>query len=134
MECNFKPFPNPPDIHKVENGQDKGLPVFGKLPEARCRFVPPSPQRGTNLSRSNDNAHANPGTANNDGNDNHINRGVSGNAISTTAIGSGGSNVLDFGHVSVGVEIERTVLLQNTGRFQATFFVHTSDLNMVRRC
>lgn len=141
MACFFISFPPAPNIHQVEGGQDKGLPISGKLPEARCRFAPPGPQRGTNLPRSNDNANANAGTtpapanaANNDGNDNHLSKGLSGNAAATTALGAGGSNVLDFGHVSVGVEVERIVMLQNTGKSQAAFFVDTSDLNLVRRC
>lgn len=86
---------------QVEGGQDKGLQVSGLLPETRCRFVP---QRGA---------------ANNNG-------GGDSKGGSTM-----GGSVLDFGWASIGVEIVRTVMLQNTGKSPAVFFVDTAEVKGV---
>lgn len=87
----------------MDGGQDKGLQVSGQLPEARCRFVPPGTQRSA---------------ANNGGGD-----GKGGSTM--------GGSVLDFGRASIGVEIVRTVMLQNTGKSPAVFFVDTAELKGV---
>ena len=102
----------------MEGGQDKGLQITGKLPETRCRFVPAGTRGNAN--------HAVAGTAGGGG-------GGGGGGDS-----KGGSNaagpVLDFGRASVGVEIVRTVMLQNTGKSSAVFFVDTSELKAVSAC
>lgn len=147
--------------YQVDGGQDKGLPVSGQLPEARCRFVVPASQgRGGNIPRSNDNSgNPNAGTVAavvaavvapaNATNNNSSGASAAGNIVSTTAgggsgnlsggggVGGGGgggsANILDFGHVSVGMEVGRTVMLQNMGKSQAAFFLDTSELQLVRR-
>lgn len=96
---------------QVDGGQDKGLQVSGKLPEARCRFVPPGAQRG---------AANNAGVASGGGG------GGDGKGGSTM-----GGSVLDFGRASIGVEIVRTVMLQNTGKSPAVFFIDTAELKGV---
>ncbi len=95
---------------QVEGGQDKGLQVSGKLPETRCRFVPSGP-RGNNANNA-----ATGGVGAGDG------KGGGSNAA---------GSVLDFGRASVGVEIVRTVMLQNTGKSAAVFFVDTAELKVV---
>lgn len=120
--------PHPPSIpFQVEGGEDKGLPVSGKLPETRCRFVLPS--RG-NTSTTMAATGATAGTARSS-----LPRagGSIGGEHGKSSSGGGSSGVLDFGHASVGVDVRRTVMLQNTGKSQAAFFVDTSDLTLVRR-
>lgn len=85
--------------------------MSGKLPETRCRFVPPSATaRG--------------------GNSNAVT--TNGAAAATAAGDNKGMFVLDFGRASVGVEVARTIMLQNTGKSPAVFFVSTAELKLVR--
>lgn len=93
----------------MDGGQDKGLQVSGQLPEARCRFALPGTQRGA---------------ANNSG----VASGGGGDGKGSSATGG---SVLDFGRASIGVEIVRTVMLQNTGKYPAVFFVDTAELKGV---
>lgn len=46
--------------------------------------------------------------------------------------GFASGSVLDFGRASVGVEVVRTVMLQNTGKSPAVYFVDVADLKPVR--
>eukprot|EP00903_Cladosiphon_okamuranus_P009303 g8875.t1 len=88
---------------KVDGGQDKELQVSGQLPETRCRFVPPGTHRSTA-------------------------RNVVGGGVDSKGGSNVGGSVLDFGRASIGVEIVRTVMLQNTGKSPAAFFVDTPEL------
>lgn len=114
----------------MEGGQDKGLQVCGKLPEARCRFALPG-TRGGGGGNANNNATTSAAAAAaataGGGGGSGDNKGASaGNNA------GGGGSVLDFGRASVGVEVERTVTLQNIGKSPAVFFVDTVDLKLVR--
>lgn len=99
--------------------------MTGRLPEARCRFNLPSTRGNANSANAPTAvaaaAAAGPGVAHGGGD----NKGAS------AAAGAGGS-VLDFGRASVGVEVVRTVMLQNTGKSPAVFFVDVADLKLVR--
>lgn len=85
--------------------------MSGKLPETRCRFVLPS-------------------TTGRGGNSNAVT--TTGTAAATAAGDNKGMSVLDFGRASVGVEVVRTVMLQNTGKSPAVFFVSAAELKLVR--
>lgn len=99
----------------MEGGQDKGLPVSGKLPEARCRFVPPrTPGTSSAAATATNPAMGDKGSA----------------AVGATAA-AGGGGVVDFGRASVGVEVLRTVMLQNIGKSPAVFFIDAADLKQV---
>lgn len=128
----------PPDVHpvpipenncrlgKVEGGQDRGLPVSGKLPEARCRFAPPG-MRGnmapTSVASAVLSTTRGPTVAPSGGsNDRGPYSGGQGAGQADT------SGVLDFGQAAVGVEVTRTVTLQNLGKSQAVFFMETAAL------
>lgn len=116
----------------MEGGQDKGLPVSGKLPEARCRFVPPGPRNGANAAGVGAAATAtNPHSETITNNNNGIHGATGSISSGGAAAGVATSGVLDFGRVPIGVEVTRTVVLQNTGKSQAAFFVDTSDLIVV---
>lgn len=103
----------------MDGGQDKGIQVSGQLPEARCRFVLPGTQRGA----ANNGGVATAGAA-------AVASGGGGGGDSKGGSTVGGS-VLDFGRASIGVEIVRTVMLQNTGKSPAVFFVDTTELKGV---
>lgn len=118
--CYYRAVRGTTNTTKVEGGQDKGLRVSGKLPEARCRFVVPGARGGGN--NVNANATTTAATVGGGGD----NKGASAAANAGT-----GSSVLDFGRASVGVEVARTVTLQNTGKSPAVFFVDTADLKLV---
>lgn len=114
----FRNAQNRQPTHQVDGGQDKGLQVSGQLPEARCRFVPPGAQRGA----ANSGGVATAGAA-----------AVAGGVGGDNRGGTMGGSVLDFGRASIGVEVVRTVMLQNTGKSPAVFFVDTAELKGVRR-
>lgn len=103
---------------QVEGGQDKGLPVSGKLSEARCRFAPLSVRGNPTTNPTSTTAGA---TA----------TGAPSPAEDKGTATSAGINCLDFGHASVGVEITRTVMLQNIGKSPAVFFVDAADFKLV---
>lgn len=111
----------------MEGGQDKGLPVSGKLPEARCRFVLPG-TRGK-LANTTSNAASGVPAATAAGS---LPAGDKGSvAVAAATPANGGGTALDFGRASVGVEVTRTVMLQNTGKSPAVFFVDAADFKMV---
>ena len=98
-----------------------GLQVSGQLPEARCRFVLPGAQRGA----ANSGGIATAGVA-------AVASGGGGGGDSKGGSTIGGS-VLDFGRASIGVEIVRRVMLQNTGKSPAVFFIDTAELKGVSK-
>lgn len=124
---------------KVEGGQDKGLQVSGKLPEARCRFVLPGTRGGGGNANNSATTTAGAAAASGGATSAAAGGGAGGssgdNKGASTAVnaggGGGGGSVLDFGRASVGVEVVRTVTLQNTGKSPAVFFVDTADLKLV---
>lgn len=116
---------------KVEGGQEKSLPVSGQLPEARCRFVSPGARGSAHFAASTTLAAAGdtrvgaiPTTS-----------GDKSSTVTHAAAGSAtpvGGGSINFGRASVGVEVTRTVMLQNTGKAPAVFFINASDTKLVR--